>query len=120
MVSKQKQGVGGLCNLGSFKSSRSDRNHRDATAQTATSVLPRFGLSHDVNPADRRRVEYLPTTYRQSGMESVFSDSTHTHYFNAEDDIPLDEELFTCGLTCVHHMFKLITIFFQGSCLLKL
>lgn len=65
-----KQDVGGLCNLGSF-SRHGDA--RDATALTATSALPRFSLSHDVNPADRRREEYLPTTFRHSGMESVFS-----------------------------------------------
>ena len=40
---------------------------------------------------------------------------THTHHSNADDDIPLDEELWT-GMRVPHVQ---ITIFFQGSCLLK-
>ena len=53
----------------------------------------RFCLSHNVNPADRRCAEYLPTTFRQSGMESVFRGFNSCHHFNADHDIPLDEEL---------------------------
>lgn len=59
--------------------------------------------------------KYLPTTFRQSSMELVFSE------FNSYPPLRckrLNEELlheFTCGLTCVHHMFKLILFSFNHN-----
>ena len=76
--------------------------------------------SHDVNPADRRLVEYLPTTFRQSGIELVFSEF-NSYHFNADDGRgTITWILYPVWIDAIHHMFKLLLFSFKSSCLLKL